>query len=421
MKKLTYFVIITFILILFGCTTDQAGSQTVTTETTNQPGGGSGGNGGQTPSTTIPNGDSNKITSLQILINSDKVQNGTLKEIDLSQYPDIDDYSATINKAVTITNGNDLKGASLNVVTDGVKLDGIKGASVTTQSSLKISSSSLSSLNIAAVSSPSANMIVGRGDISTQPPVVEVDNTEVADDVSVGIANAYLTVEKFTAKKNISLDAVNVQLTINDKKSNIKEIKTEHVCQVILEDGTSDTIPKPNVSGDGELKQINMKAAGEMKLLALTPMSGLTTVAKQGEAIDFSTAVVLGTYQADDGVTVFKAGGLSYNLTETFSKLEKDFKISIKDKGVVYEKNQNVSTFSWTSLTAGKYTAVIDIDYQYKETSYKSYEFEIVIIGAAEHQTEIVIPTFTLTDIEVQKGSEKIEYAEGEPLNLSGL
>ncbi|MBR6199316.1 MAG: hypothetical protein IKQ61_03505, partial [Spirochaetales bacterium] len=285
------------LLGLSGCPSETAGSQTSvgTTQTTN-------GNGGQTPPT-VPN-DGTKISSLQIAINEAKEGD----TIDLSQYASIEnfDYKATVNKAVTLTNGNDLGGAALTVVSDGVKLNGIKNASVTTNSSLKISGSSLSCLSIASVASstPSANQIVSRGEtvLSAQPPVVEVTDTTVAEDVSVGIANAYLTVEKFTASTHVSLDAANVQLTISDKATNIKEIKTDKICQVILEDGTSDTIPcsldKISVTGSGELKQIDMRAAGSMKLLALTPMSGLTTVAKQGEPIDFSTIVLLGTYQA---------------------------------------------------------------------------------------------------------------------------
>ncbi len=413
------FPIVIILLALFGCPNDTADSQS--TE-----------NGINIDSSS----GSIKITKLQAVIDSDEVQNGTLTEIDLSKYPDITNYNAKIDKSVTIkdTKSKDMKGATLQIVSDGVTLSGIKGANVTTQSSMKISGSSLSSLNIAAVFSSGSlsNVEVnGRGDnsgISTtlsgrgssQPPVVEVDNTEVADDVSVGIANAYLNVKQFTAKKAIELGAANVQLTINDTDTSINEIKTDQVCQVILEDGTSDSIPKPNVSGEGELKQINMNAKGQMNLLAITPMSGLTTVAKRGEAIDFSTVVVLGTYQADDGVTVFKAGGLSYNLTETFSKLEKDFTIKINNQ-IAYQNNQNVSTFGWASLEAESYKAEIDIDYQYKEESYKTYEFDIVIIGAAENQTEIVMPTFSLIGIDVQKGMAKTEYAEGEPLNLTGL
>lgn len=92
---------------------------------------------------------SDKITSLQAVINSSN--DGAT--INLSQYPDITDYKATINKAVTI-NGNQtsLNGAALTVEKDAT-INGITNASVTASpslgnGSLKIASSSLSSLTI---------------------------------------------------------------------------------------------------------------------------------------------------------------------------------------------------------------------------------------------------------------------------------
>ena len=91
----------------------------------------------------------NKITSLQTVI--DKASDGDT--INLSQYADITDYNATVNKELTI-NGSQtsLNGAALTV-DKNTTISGITNASVTASSnlgngSLKISSSSLSSLNI---------------------------------------------------------------------------------------------------------------------------------------------------------------------------------------------------------------------------------------------------------------------------------
>lgn len=91
--------------------------------------------------------DTSKITSLQVAI--DQAAPGAV--IDAAQYTGITQYDANINKAVTIQNFSDLKGASLNVSADGVVLSNLGKTSVTTNSSLKISGSSLSSLNIGAV------------------------------------------------------------------------------------------------------------------------------------------------------------------------------------------------------------------------------------------------------------------------------
>ncbi len=125
LKKTTKLIIAILLAAAFvGCPTTESGSGTSST-------------------------DSEKITSLQTVIN--KANDGAT--INLSEYSDITTYSATINKAVTINGSStDLNGAILTVEKDAT-ISGITNASVTASSSLgngslKISSSSLSSLNI---------------------------------------------------------------------------------------------------------------------------------------------------------------------------------------------------------------------------------------------------------------------------------
>ena len=270
--------ILIFGAILFGCPSDQAGSQTAQ-----------------------PTENGGKITSLQAVIDSDEVKDGS--EIDLSQYASVKDfnYNATINKSITIKNGNDLKGAKLEVVSDGVTLSGIKQASVTTQSSLKISGSSLSSLNIGEVPR-------GRGNNKINPPTVETDNTTIANAVTVSIENAQITAETLTANE-INLAGMNTQLTIKDKETSISKITTDKVCQVVLENGTSDTIPsstdKITVSGSGELTQIDMTVQEGFTLVALTPMSSIKTLIKKGDSIDFTNLTMLGTYVTTSKMKIF--------------------------------------------------------------------------------------------------------------------
>ena len=85
-NKLLLIGTIVFAMTLFGCPNDNAESQS----------------GEDSIST-------NKITKLQAVIDKPEVQNGTLTEIDLSKYPDITDYSATINKSITITDNKSKK------------------------------------------------------------------------------------------------------------------------------------------------------------------------------------------------------------------------------------------------------------------------------------------------------------------------
>ena len=425
MKKNKLLLIGTIVLAmaLIGCPNDQTAGQIIVSDNTNKdqsddktsttiiP----------TVSTTIPNGNSMKITSLRVAI--EMADYGDVIDFTAEKYNEITDFSnVNINKALTITNFGNMKSETITVSADGVWLNNIGSVSITTNSSLKISGSSLASLNIINVETSSANES-GRGGTSAafagrssdKAPTVEVSDTIVSDEVTLGIAGAYLSVDKLDAADAIlNLDAANTKLAIADRQTNIKEIKTDKICQVILENGTSDNIPTPNVSGEGELKQIDMKAAGTLKLLALTPMSGLTTVVKKGEAIDFGNVIVLGTYQADDGVTVFKANGLSYNLTETFSKLEKEFTISI-GTDEVYKNGENVSAFDWTALDAGEHSAKIDCECS-KDDSYKAYEFSITVTEEAE------LPTPTLTAIEVYLGANiGTTYLAGDTLDLGTM
>ncbi len=428
MKRLCCLFLVTLLLCLFGCPNEQTDSQSNENTTNNQSGGGNDIQPQPTPS--------NKITSLQDAIKLTEA-GGVIDLSDMTKY-EITDYNATVNKKLTIKNGNLMNAnntnAVLNVTADSVVLNNIQNASVTTQSSMKISGSTLSNLSIAAVSSssPSHNQIIGRGDESqtvsdnsSQPPMVEVtDNTVVNGNVSVAIPNAYLTVESFTAKQNVSLDAANVQLMITGTaaSTSINKITTDQICQVILEDGTSDSIPTPTVSGEGELKQIDMTVKEQMELLALTPMSGLKNVIKKDESIDFSNVVVLGTYQATGGITLFKANGLSETLTETFSKIEKNFIVKIGNE-IVYE-NGEAKTFDWTKLSVeSPNQATLDLkEDTVTGAGYQPYSFDITVIGASETQTEIVIPEFELTDIELLNlDNVKRVYNENDPLNMTGL
>ncbi len=412
MKNKWFMVISTIVLMMamiVGCPTEGTNSRD-DSQTSVSGGGG---------------GTQTKIASLQDVINDPKVKDGDV--IDLSQYKDNSefDYNAKINKAVIIKNGDDLKNASLNVTCDGVILSGIKKASVTTQASMKISGSLLNSLSIAQVPSSQSNAnIIGRGEPSgySRPPIVDVDNTNVLGNVLVNIINTYLNVTNLVVSQILNINAANVQLTINDNnKTTINELQTDKVCQVILAEGENDKVAAPNVTDDGELTLINMKAETQLKLLALTPMSGLSNVMKQDESIDFSTAVVLATYQAsNDGVKVYKATEVLENLTETFSKIEKDYIVKIGDD-IVYQNGAN-QPYNWSDLSVGTHSnaAVLDSSYTPKQ-NFTPYSFDIVVIGPAENQAEIVIPTFELQSVELNTANVTTIYNEGDRLNLTGL
>ncbi|MBQ3923685.1 MAG: hypothetical protein II707_10340, partial [Spirochaetales bacterium] len=359
--------------------------------------------------------DPSKITSLQAAV--DLARPGDT--IDASQYTNITQYEANINKAVTIQNFSNLDGKTLTVSADGVVLSNIGNVGVMTNSSLKISGSSLSSLSIAQ-SSAQQSLYCGRGDSArTRPPKVELLSSSVSSGVSINIENAALTVNDITTDK-IKFNANGTQLTIEDSSSNIGRIETDKICQVVLEDGTSDTIPcskdKIDVTDDGKLTQINMQAAESLILTKLSPDSGLVTTMKEGETIDFSKLEVIGTYMASGAVTVYTAK-LTYNLQSTYTQLEENFTIKI-DGNPAYIRTdrvgQNVVGFDWSSLAPGYHQASIESDFGNLGSEYK-YNFEITVYEANLTPELIGIEA----DLRYVRSTNK--YLADETLDLSGL
>ena len=353
-----------------------------------------------------------KITSLQAAISLAKP--GDVIDLDDELYSGITtiEPSIAVTKAVTIKNFSDLGGASLKVVSDGVVLSNIGKASVTTNSSLKISGSSLSSLSIASIDD------LGRGEfVKPRPPRVELLSSDVSSDITIALDNAALTIHDVSAD-NVKFNADNTQLTVEDSSSVINRFETDKDCKVVLEDGTSDTIPcvleKMDIGAHGKLTQVNMQAAESLILTKLSPESGLITTMKEDESIDFSHLEVIGTYMATGAVTVFTAK-LTYDLQSTFTKLEKDFSIKI-DGSLAYkrENGEPVDTgYDWSSLEAGYHNVVIEKnDFPDKAQDY-AYETMLTV-----YEKEI---NPVLVRIETDTTYAHTEYLADETLDLSDL
>ena len=104
----------------------------------------SNGNGSVVPG---GNDDGSKITALTLSDVIKDAKDGDVIDLSNSVYVNITNYNATIDKAVTIRNRS-LKDCSLTIVTDGVVLTNVHNANVSTNSSMRISRSTLGSLNI---------------------------------------------------------------------------------------------------------------------------------------------------------------------------------------------------------------------------------------------------------------------------------
>ena len=180
---------------------------------------------------TNANNNGNKITSLQSVIDSNEIGDGDTIDLSQSAYSEINNYDAVISKSVTIKGGSDLKGGELKVIADGVVLDNIHNANVSTQSSMKISASTLNNLNIEEIDDDTAvnpNAVISRAELDRRPfprrPNVYTSNkTKIKTKVKVSIPETLLSVNDSEAAK-IELNAENAQLTVEDGNTKINAI-----------------------------------------------------------------------------------------------------------------------------------------------------------------------------------------------------
>ncbi len=356
--------------------------------------------------------DKTKITALQIVVDSSKSGD----TIDLSQYPNMTEYQANINKSLTIKNGADLKGEALTVSSDGVVLDNIHSASVNTSTSLKISGSSLSSLSVMTGLGIQQSCVSGRG-AAKNAPKIDISSSSISSNININVEDASLTICDVSADK-VKFNADNTQLTIEDKTSKINNFATNKICQVVLEDGTSDTIPctsaRIDVTTDqGKLTQINMKAAETLILTQLSPKTALPGMIMQDQSIDFSDIEIIGTYMSSGAVTVFTAE-LTYEIQSTFTKKEKDFTVKIDDNLVYSRINHQDKYEDYASLDTGYHNVIIE------ETTFpdraQNYEYSYTLAVIKNNSTPV------LTGLEIITSGIKSEFLSGEGLDdIAGL
>ena len=292
------------------------------------------------------------------------------EEIDLSKYKDVTDYNATINKKLTIKNGN-LDGAKLTVNVENVKLEKIEKVSVSTSSRLTITNSKLSSLLIGGSGETSRSTT---SDLETSLAMVSVKGCEIAD---------------------IQLKGFNSQLNITDTATKIADILTSTKSKIILEAGSYDGMKDPTVTDDGELTRIDMTKEKVLSILSIYSNPKKTEY-EIGEEIDLTGLAVMGTYTAS--IEIFRSGGWKGEEIESVTKLE--------------NQNDYIVTVNENFDTAGVKIVTITSNI---ETDIKCY-FHVYVKDS--QNGEIQEPD--ITDVKVKDtGTVKTSYKIGEKLDLS--
>ncbi|MEE1290791.1 MAG: InlB B-repeat-containing protein, partial [Spirochaetota bacterium] len=292
-------------------------------------------------------------------------------EIDLSAHKDLSGYNATVNKALTIKNGN-LNNATLTVTAENVKLENLEDVSVATSSKLSVNNSKLNVLSVGATTETSRSTISA---------------------VEMSLAMVSVTASEI---ENVELNGFNSQLNITDVKTKINDIVTSTKAKIVLEAGSYEGMKDPTVTDDGELTRIDMTKEKELSVLSIysNPKKAEYQI---GEKFDVTGLVVMGTYTAS--IEVFKSGGWKGEAVDSVTKWEneKDYTVTCEDFSTAGVKIVTITSNIDTKVKCNFYVYVKD-----------------------PQNTEIKEPE--ITDITPKSlGTPKTLYRVGEKLDLSWI
>lgn len=141
-------------------------------------------------STLLPSGQ-NSATLQNIIDNANPGET-----IDLSYYKNLTDYTATVNKTLTIKNGS-LANAKLTVLAQDVKLERLEKLSVSTSSKLTINDSKLEKLLIG--SNETSRAFLG-GTQTT--PIVSLKGCEISENIEIKDFNSPIKYHRYGNKNS---------------------------------------------------------------------------------------------------------------------------------------------------------------------------------------------------------------------------
>lgn len=314
-------------------------------------------------STLLPSGQ-NSATLQNIIDNANPGET-----IDLSNYKNLTDYTATVNKTLTIKNGS-LANAKLTVLAQDVKLERLEKLSVSTSSKLTINDSKLEKLLIG--SNETSRAFLG-GTQTT--PIVSLKGGEISE--------------------NIEIKDFNSQLNITDTATKIAKITATTKCKVILEAGKYEEMSDPIVTNDGEVTRIDMTKGNRPVTLSIYSYPKKVEY-NVGDKIDCNGLIVMGVYVASAG-QVFKSGG---------------WKGEAKDAVIKWE-NENDYEIIYNFDTDG--TQIVTVRSKNDE-SVQCY-FPVVVKASSDTNENLSVIKNTTLD-KVEKDFRTLYYV-GETLDLS--
>ena len=290
------------------------------------------------------------------------------EEIDLAEYEGITDYNAVISKQLVIKNGS-LSNAKLVIDSENVKLDKVKGVSVTTlsASSLTITDSSINELlfigknysdnstsrssksysfmkessvtmnGTSTVNSVTMNFSKAKlkiSDGSSAETVAILDDAAISGKINelvIKELNTAVTLEKANIT-NVVMDGFNSQLAVLDTETVLENVSINTECKILCNATMSEESEKAFTS-DGVLTVVDMTEKPQLERLLILSMP--TNMFSDNGEIDFTGLKVCGVYE---NVTskVYTGVGEEEN-KEAFMKLETDYKIEVisEEDGII--------------------------------------------------------------------------------------
>ena len=355
-----------------------------------------------------------QLTTLQQVVNNANAG----EEIDLAEYENLTDYNAVINKQLTIKNGS-LSKAKLIVDSENVKLDRVKGVSVTTlsASSLTITDSSIDELLLigknysdnstsrssksysfmkessvtmngtSTVNSVTMNFSKAKlkiSDGSSAETVAILDDAAISGKINelvIKELNTAVTLEKANIT-NVVMDGFNSQLAILDATTVLKNVSINTECKILC-NATMSEEPKMEFTSDGQLTVVDMTEKPQLESLLILSMP--TNIFSDNGEIDFTGLKVCGVYE---NVTskVYTSADEEEN-KEAFMKLETDYKIEVisEEDGIIevrVSKDGKEYTFEMLdSEKIAKYTV------KHCQENAENENYEIIVTADTETKT----------------------------------
>ena len=355
-----------------------------------------------------------QLTTLQQVVNNANAG----EEIDLAEYENLTDYNAVINKQLTIKNGS-LSKAKLIVDSENVKLDRVKGVSVTTlsASSLTITDSSIDELLLigknysdnstsrssksysfmkessvtmngtSTVNSVTMNFSKAKlkiSDGSSAETVAILDDAAISGKINelvIKELNTAVTLEKANIT-NVVMDGFNSQLAILDATTVLKNVSINTECKILC-NATMSEEPKMEFTSDGQLTVVDMTEKPQLESLLILSMP--TNIFSDNGEIDFTGLKVGGLYE---NVTskVYTSADEEEN-KEAFMKLETDYDVEVisEEDGIIkvrVSKDGKEYTFEMLdSEKIAKYTV------KHCQENAENENYEIIVTADTETKT----------------------------------